>query len=55
MTDEIQLVFEELFDSFLEGRVISVELQQKAYDLGINIEAVENAALAYYDGELEDE
>lgn len=55
MTKNRQEVFEQLFDSFVECKVISVELQELAHLHGIPIEAVEDAALAYIDEDLEDE
>lgn len=46
-----QEVFDELYTSFEEGVVISIELQEEAHEHGIPIEAVEDAALSSLDEE----
>lgn len=48
----IDEVFEDLFERFESGAVVSVELQEEAHNHGIVIEAVEDAALASKEDDL---
>lgn len=52
---ERQAVFTELYERFEAGLTVSVELQEEAHKHGIVIEAVERAALASMEDDLEDE
>jgi len=52
---ERQAVFTELYERFEAGLPVSVELQEEAHKHGIVIEAVERAALASMEDDLEDE
>lgn len=40
-----QIVFNELYELFEAGSVVSVEIQEEAHSYGIRIEDVENAVL----------
>lgn len=50
-----QEVFNDLYERFEAGFVITVALQEEAHGHGIRIEAVEKAALASYEEDYDDE
>lgn len=50
-----QEVFNELYERFEAGNIISVELQEEAHSHGIRIESVEDIVLQNEDGEDFDE
>lgn len=51
---DIQEVFNELYEAFESGTPVSVELQEEAHNHGLKIEAVERAALASREVDLDE-